>query len=290
MKKNTNSRQVSSRVERIKEEKRKKQKRKLSVIFILVFIFLTLLLLACRIPATLLKTITISGNESIQSEILSQKIYDTVAGNYLYIIPKKNIFLISKSKLEKELKKDFPKLDTVTIKKHPFSRISLVVSERVPEMLYCRTLSEGTCFFINKQGILFEEAPHFSSPLYFILSDQTKNTPVVLGESVFGEETLDKVKNLKRELDILGISATSYIHQTDKEDVLTIAHLSSEKDYTNTPRIIFKSTQSVSNILSNLTSALNSEKLKESRKNNFKDLDYIDLRFDEKVFYKLKKI
>jgi len=54
------------------------------------------------------------------------------------------------------------------------------------------------------------------------------------------------------------------------------------------PEIIFKSNSNFQNIAENLETALTADPLQSELKNKYSSLQYIDLRFGNKVYYKFK--
>ena len=91
-----------------------------------------------------------------------------------------------------------------------------------------------------------------------------------------------KVIAFKNTLLDLGIKPTSlYLVGEDIE-----IYLSSKSPYS--PKIIFKKDFNLEAISENLQTALDAEPLKSNFKNKYASLEYIDLRYGNKVYYKFR--
>jgi hypothetical protein len=224
----------------------------------------------------------VQGNQSLTSESIIDRIHNSVSHPVMYVLPGDNIFIISKNKLIENLKKDFPLIKNISIKKTSFSSIGITLDEYVPTMLFCQSENLDTCFLVSSDGILFEHAPKFSNSLYFMLYDNYRTDQVVLGQPAFDGDTLKKIITLKKELEIFGMNPKAF-KRADQDTFIISKNNTSE-----TFNIVFKSNQSVETIMSNLTSALKSTTLKDSKNNGYQNLEYIDVRFTNKVFYKVR--
>lgn len=275
-----------SRITQIKKKKKNIRRRKLYFWMGSTFFFLLVSILFLRIPFFYVKKVTVEGLYSLSSEQVSTEVKSRISGNMLFVIPKKNIFIISKKEIVSSLKKTFSSIESVSIKKKPFSEIFLTITEYTPSMLFCNgdTYNTDECFLLSNEGILFEKSPKFSSALYFTFYDVTSKNPPRIGFPVFDANTIEKVALLRKELDVLGMKASAFKRNENYDEIII-----SKKDNTaSTFSILFKEDQTAETIISNLSSSLKSQTLKESREKRFSNLEYIDIRFNNKVFYKVK--
>lgn len=144
--------------------------------------------------------------------------------------------------------------------------------ERNPFALLCK---EEQCVYIDKDGYIFEKAPYFSGEIFLKFFDERDNNQglalnrVLLSKDQF--ENINKFKDLINHEEIY-ISAVFLKNDGNFEFKTTEGWLI-KLDERNDQKISFE----------NLKISLEQE-IKEKRK----DLDYIDLRFGNKVFYKFK--
>lgn len=258
-----------------KKIRRKRLARKILIFFALFFflIFASAAFFSCHSYFTI-KKISIEGNSSISADKILNKVSEYSNGKYFMFFPKNNIFLLPAQKITDNLYLAFPRIEILSLNKNFPDAIFIKIKERTPEALLCAE-AEGGCAFVDEKGFVFEKAPYFSGDIFLKLFDEREEKrQIELRKNIISEDEFKKLiefKNLARKNDI---KISSLIFKKDNlyefraEEGWRI--LLNEK---NTPALSFE----------NLKIALDSE-VKEERKN----LDYIDLRFGNKVFYKFR--
>lgn len=244
-----------------------------------------------------IQDITISGNVSIKSDDLKNTINHVISGNYLYVFPKSNILIFPKNKITSELVKDFPRIDTlsVTVEKN---LLKLTITERKPHALWCGQSFDQVvdpCYFVDSQGFVFAEAPQFDGSSYLklygsnssvqngtstenILPDGNQPIPAwqFLSENEYTDvqNFLISIKNLGLELTALELSdSTTYKFQIKNNGFLFVSR--------NVP---------LNDTLENLKAGLSNDIFWTKDKKNqtvLSQLEYIDMRYGNKIFYKL---
>lgn len=265
---------------------RKQKVRKKRIFYFLFFIFcIILLVLFFRIPFFFIKNIQVVGLESIPVESVQETINQYMAGNKAFVFSRRNIFIFNKKTVITKLRNDYPKVKAVDINKNLFSNITVAISEYQPSLLWCGVSynQEGDCYYVSDEGVIYEKSPKFSKPIYFVFFAPVSTPDNPFGNVLLDSDTRKKAQQLKHEFSIQGTSLFAFEKKDTTDNIL---YLDSNSEYH--PYIIFRDDQSVTTVLSNFSTALKSEKLKNSKINNFIDMSYVDLRFDGKVFYKLK--
>lgn len=185
-----------------------------------------------------------------------------------FFLPRNNFFLFP-SKIAEEAILDSG-LGVAEIEKKFPNKISIDFKEIKPKFLYCE---ESECFYIDKSGTPYETAPFFSdSPLPVLEFLETPKKILKLGEEFFSKDEanflIDFGKDIKRlNLSIKKIVVEKDIKLTMNEEWQLIILLG-EKDYKD---IVEK------------LSLIFERKIKDRS-----NLKYIDMRFPNKAFYKLK--
>lgn len=283
---------------RLLELKRKKRKifiRKLIIWGILFLIVICALSFATRIKRLNITEIQVSGNKVIDTDKIIESTQKITSGYYLWLFPKTNIFFYPKSRIKNELANEYKRLNNINISLSK-QKMNISVSERTPEYTWCgitpsSTADQEDCYFLDKEGFIFDKAPFFSGEVYFKFYGNTepkKDLPAQAGDpngSYIGKGYFDKLIALKDVLKDMGVKPV-VIYVEDGEDLKIF--LSRDKILTNGPVIIIKKDADFQKIAENLKAAIETDPLKTKFKNEYANLEYIDVRFGNKVYYKFK--
>lgn len=235
---------------------RKRPKKKL-FFFWLLFLVLVLAYILFFSPLFEIKEIKVSGNRAIDSQEIKN------------ILKQKNLFLVTKNKLRETLLNNFSRIESVDISKNIFKKIiELKIVERKEVGIFCR----GDCYYIDKKGVIFETAPQTSGTLILVIKDSSDGE-MRIGDNVVEEEFIAELIDLRTYLsNQLSLKALDFAIDAS-EDLKVNTH---EGWY-----ILFDKARDLQNQLTALELVLK-EKVREARKN----LEYIDLRIENRVYYK----
>lgn len=252
------------------------------------FIFLGALLLvlflgggvyALRLPQWQIKNIKISGLEALGEDEVRSSVLEAMRGKYVFFIPRSSIFLTSSKTLEYELAKKFPRIKTLDVSKKFPDTLEVSLMERKLWGILCSDPVGGentaNCVYVDKEGFTYENAPESSGSL--IIKLHVDFPKLNVGERALQEKILNIVLFLDEELPKLGVGRIvgyEYSLKTPRE----IKAASSEGF-----KMYFNVEDNFPNVFRVLKTVLN-EEIKERRS----QLKYIDLRFGNKVFYKLR--
>ncbi|MBU3925917.1 FtsQ-type POTRA domain-containing protein [Patescibacteria group bacterium] len=262
------------------EASRKKKKRiiiiRLALIFFLILIIIALVVWSFYLNYFRIKNIEIFGNSFIEKEKIIGNINSSISGKYFYLIPKDNILITSKKEIINNLQNNFLRIKSTDIIKELPDKVIVTIKEREPVALLCE---DKKCFFIDDSGYVFEESPFFSGDVFIKFIDKRENVGNLVSDGKLSFRLIpeDEFRNLINFLELLskdGIKISDIILKNeDLYELYTIEGwyilLSKRIDFT----IAFD----------NLKITLNSQ-IKEKRL----DLEYIDLRLENKVFFKYK--
>ena len=226
--------------------------------FVLFFILLLVYIFLFS-PIFRIQALEMSGNKEINTE--------HIKNNFDY----KNIFLYTKDKIEKDLIQKFPKISNIEISKNLIKRtLKLNIEERERLGIVCK---EEKCFYIDKQGFIFEDAPQTSGFLILLIKDFSQRE-YFLGDQIFEEKTINFIYEIREDIfpetgiRVLEFNIASF-------PVIELKAMTNEGWY-----ILFDLTRDIKTQLLSLKAALQ-EKIKDR-----KGLEYIDLRIENRVYYK----
>ena len=245
---------------------RKKKRRFKGILLLTCLIFLIVLgYILFFSPIFKIRSIEVSGNKEVEAE--------EIKNSFTY----GNIFLVSENKIKNDLIKKIPKIGDLEISKNLIKRsIKLTIEERGRLGIACQVKEETEdCFYIDKKGIIFEDAPQTSGSLILLIKDYSQRE-FYLGKKIFEQRIVDFISQARQDLSSeIGLTALDF-------NVLSFP-LKDLKVMTNEGwYIIFDLEGDIKNQLLSLKAALEEKILGEERKN----LEYIDLRIENRIYYK----
>ena len=188
-----------------------------------------------------------------------------------------------KKKIISDILANYKTINAVSIGEQGFHTITIEVSERQPFGLWCKaapSTSTSSCYFFDQTGFVFAAAPPFQAstslqslrPAFsgcFRKSDRRE-----LSRNVFGSRRY--FSTFIQALVANSVTPVSFSMPTAEEY---------EIDTSSSTKIYIDPQHSFADDISNLTTILANSTL---HLTSVDSLQYLDLRLDDKVFYKLK--
>lgn len=142
--------------------------------------------------------VTISSNEKADTKSIENLVWSHVNKKIIAIGPwsvfSKSIFIINKHKLTSNTLDNFPVIDEVTIDKKMPNTIHVRVQERKPFAVFC----DAQCFFMDKNGIIFEKL--FVIPEEFFTIYENTGNSLSLGSTAVNKNLVDAIDKIKKTL------------------------------------------------------------------------------------------
>ncbi len=250
------------------------------VFLILVFVFFSAVAFF-YIPYLKIQKISIAGNSSLSTEKILIEVSSYLNSKTLFIFPRNNILILPKETISNNLLSQFPRIGEVSLEKNFPDSISVKIRERKQEALFC---IDKECAFIDEDGFVFEKAPYFSGDVYLKFFNEREDVDVgnlvsdssdrKLSFQLILQEQFKKLIEFKNLVPRENIKVSKVVLK--KEEIYEI--YTDEKWY-----ILLNEKNDAKISYENLKITLDA-KIKENRQK----LEYIDLRFGNKVFYKFK--
>lgn len=277
---------------RLLELKKKRHKAFFSKILILFLGLLVLLFGSAyisRLDNLNIKEIQISGNKVIETATLQASAQELIAGKYLWLFPKTNILFYPQETIAQELQNKFKRIKDIDLSIKDNKILLISITERLPKFTWCGVIpnldnhDDSKCYFMDDSGDIFDVAPYFSEGVYFkFYGDENINQENPVGYFFLKDRFTDIVE-FKNQIESMNLSPVSF--WIDSKGNARF-YLSSKS--TPGPEIIFKIESDYQNLAENLDAAIDTEPLKSKLKNKFSSLEYIDLRYGNKVYDKFK--
>lgn len=262
---------VSSKL--IKEKKRKRIIF-LSIFFSVCVVCVLVLFFVFRAPFLYITDVSVSGNQIIEAEHIKELVHKTLESEYLFVIPKKNRLVYPEGELTNAIQREFGRVEELQMQVNK-NTLEIKIKERGSYALWCQT--EKECFFIDAAGLVFSQAPVFSGGVYQIF------TGIITDTNPLGKTFLDEA--LLKEVLLITESLLQYKLVTERIDVVTLREtiltlsggLKIKIDLT-------KKSEETVKVIKTLFASNEFKKVSP----NTSSLEYIDVRFGTKVFFKQK--
>jgi len=270
----------SPRLQELKKHRRKSLQNKIILFFVGILVLLVGFGFLSRISKLNIKTISISGNIVVDTEDIEIAVRNNMSGHYLWLYPKTNVFFYPKNKIKENLEQEFKRLKDISLNVTNIETLEISVAEREGVYIWCGVAipnpTDEQCSFLDKDGYIFDESPYFSGEVYFKF----------YGE-IFQEYNpkFSELVMLKKNLESMGLKPVGLFVDRDGNARML---LSLENTQGKNPEIIFKVDADLEKLAENLQAALDTDPLKTDIKKKYSALEYIDLRYGNKVYYRFK--
>jgi cell division septal protein FtsQ len=263
--------QFHERQERIK-------KIKITLWIILAVLLLIAPFVILRNKHLLISKIHLVGNVVTTEDDIEAVVNEDLSGNYFYLVPKASSLFYSKKKIQEDLLRTFPRLSQAVVTLESPSAITITMLERRPEALYCKDVSKASspsgCYFLDDQGYIFALAPVFSGAIYDVYTtDPLLDDP--LKTQLFPANDFKGLQNFWQSLHNIPLTPAVLTLKNDEYD-LTLESGTVVK---------WRKNQSLDTTYSSLDSFIADPSV---RKKGINNLLYIDLRVDDKAYYKFQ--
>lgn len=278
---------------RLNELKRRRRRNVSNKILLLLF-GVSVVVAGCsylsKFPRLNIKEVEIMGNKVLDADMLKTEVRNHLSGNYVWLFPKTNILFYPQKAIKNILQDKFKTISAINLSITDTQNLAVSLTERVPKYTWCghvtkllNSNSNQKCYFLDSEGYIFDEAPYFSPGVYLKfygdVNVNLENPPGVY----FLKDKFAQIITFKNRLTEFGINVNSFWLNNLGDAYF---FLSTKEELG--PKIIFKLDSDLEKVAENLHTALNTEPLKTKFKTKFSALEYIDLRFGNKVYDKFR--
>jgi cell division septal protein FtsQ len=268
-----------------KKPSRARRERRRALILKVVFsvVGLIILIVASSIISNLsyfrISNFEIVGLEGVDKRAVDISAKMPLIGTYLWFWPRDCYFYLSTSGVEESLLKNIPRLLSVDISRSGLKTIKISLVERKPAGLWCANTDSQKCYFLDEQGLVFDRAPSLSGQLFVKYLGLLQSDADPLNQRYLTKESFSALNDLMSWVLASGISVT-YV-SVDVDGFYRL-HLPGGGE------IFVNEKQDVDRTFRNLQSLLKEKGLLSKTVSFDTNLDYVDLRFGEKVYIKKK--
>lgn len=225
------------------------------------------------LPRLSITEITVAGTEYISPQHIQQYVESTLFSSTFSLLSKKNMFLYPRRELETYIQEQFPRIQSVRISRESLlaQAITVTVQERQP---YGRLCVDSSCYLLDEKGYIFAEEGIASVSPQYTFHGILANASAPIGQT-FLSDTFSEIVTLLSALEKGGFSPQGITMEEGRDFTVQVARgYSIRASFENEPQAIVR----------NLELILSSDALRGKEG----ELEYIDLRFGNRVYYKFK--
>lgn len=259
---------------RLAAKRRRKRTILLAVSGVVFVLVIPALILLSHVPQINVHGVEVTGTTLIpQTEVVrvSEDILNA-AGNH--IVSRRMIINYPRYQIEAALKANFSSIETahVSVKGLWNPMLKVAIKERLPKDVWCTTPEASDCYRLDDDGYVYEHAE--KEGFYF-----SGGIDVAPGSDVLGKRflpgMLTQARIIVEKLKEMGLNPVSMHMVSNTEFAVMLFTGGSVKGVLSADPVLF---------LSNLQAVTGAEALR----GKLDQIEYIDMRFGDRVFYKLK--
>ncbi len=279
----------SPRAEELKRVQRTKRRKKVILFAVFFLILVGGLAALSRLNKLKIDTVVVTGTEVLDEKQILDVVQGQLAGKYVWLFSKSNTFIYPRNAIAQKLKDTFKIIADLEIAHPDIKKITVTIQERKGAYLWCTGDAEdisaqnSNCYFLNSDGYIFSNAPYFSGNVYFkFLGGGISDDPI--GRQFLSPNKFNSLIQLKKAMYSLKLNPSAVVILDNGEYQFILTRSSGARS--NPPKILIPADFNLEKIVSNLDSSISADPLQTELAKGFPTLQYIDMRFDNKVFYK----
>lgn len=257
----------------------KKRRKALYIRFSILVIVLAIVLGSISYLSNLerfqVRNLTIKGAATASEAVIRSIVETQTAGAYFFLFSKNNVVLYPKTDIETEIATEYKQIKTIELDAEGKQNITITIEERTPYALWCTEASTlDSCYFIDDTGYIYTKAPSFSGTAFFKYFGGVEGEP--LGTTFRNKAAMLLLEDFVAKLKLRGIEVVGLTVEKEGE---YIAHLKEGG------KILFNDDEGLDTVIDNIVLVFTKDNLKTS---DLSTLDYLNMRFGKKVFFKFK--
>lgn len=273
-------------------KKRKKKLIKFGLVFIVIILLISLASYISHRKKFRISEVSLSGGVLVTENDVKLKTLEFLGGSYYWIFPKNNFAWYPKKDLKNNLKSSFKRIDSIDINLDGYNSIVIKITEKKPVATWCDKIPDKNflltpedysnienCYFIDDNSAIFAPAPHFSGNAYFKYYGLVSTSTNPIGSYYISSPLeFNDLASFVDEVKLLEVYPLYLVAKGSGEFSLVLY---------GGGEILFDNKEPLKKVAENLKALLRTPEMSTTTA-NYLPVDYIDLRFGNKLFYKLK--
>lgn len=224
-----------------------------------------------------IRGIAVSGTETLRANEVSAVVAGMFDKQSMFFFSDRNFFLFPTKEAARTVKEKFPVIDSIDVGRTIWgAKIAVNIVEREPVGIVCGKTEQDACMYLDKGGVVFAVAPRIVGASVLRIEEESLSAITGFPAQKYAKDAMDFIASVKRHTrEKAGITIETFAFLNEYGDV----EARTQGGFT----ILFSMKQDAelqAQILKNLFAA----EIKEQAPN----LEYIDLRVENRAYYKLK--
>jgi hypothetical protein len=234
-------------------------------------------------PSVTISVVNVLGNPATLKDDITGVVFSQMEGKYVGVFSKSNAFIFPRRDIKTALLESFPRLEEVSVKLENPNTLVISVKEREPHSMWCgeEVIADEIledCYFMDENGYIFSQAPGFSGSIFFRAYGAILESNEPVGQQFATPEIYRNAFAFAKSLDELGFEF--FITSIKEEDAEIVDVLGT--------RIIFNKLDDANSLYQNVLAIIENKEFQKERLESGGHIDYLDMRFGNKVFYKFE--
>ncbi len=229
-------------------------------------------------PFFRIETVTVGGTELVSPEKVKSLAAKELEGSYGYLFARDNVFIYPQNSIANHVLESNPIIKNVEVEAEDLHTVTISIVERTSKALWCPSNfgPPASCFFMDEDGVIYEQAPEFSSPIYVAYAGKAEEKK--LPKQFLSVETFRALSAL--------VDAIAQTQSPERiERVVVDENNDVYAQFVNGFVLRFALQDDGGDVYERFTLALESDPFKDKK---LPDFEYLDLRFGDKLYYKLR--
>ncbi|MDB4983824.1 MAG: hypothetical protein JWM20_3 [Patescibacteria group bacterium] len=279
------------------EVRRKRRMRVLVVLLLLIIALVGAGIGFLRKPSFQISDIAVTNAKSLDGNAIEISARKHISGFYALVIPKSNGLLFSKSAMNKFLLQEFPGIESVDTEFLNRNSVAISIVEKKPSYLWCTV----QCYFVDNSGMIYENAPVFT-PGFFLGFSGITSGGTITDPSDPIRRRFASAAEFDRTLSVVNFLAAKSVHVInakylstadstqeiatgDGDEALTVDQIG-DAIVPSTAKFYILQSEGPQDVGQSLSLVLLDKDFQSKLAADPGSLQYIDLRFNGKIYYK----
>ncbi|MBI5913507.1 hypothetical protein HY839_03675 [Candidatus Azambacteria bacterium] len=224
-----------------------------------------------------IRGITVSGAETIRADDVSAVVAGVFNERSLFLFSNKNFLVFPAHEAARAVKEKFPAIDSIDVSRKIWgANVAVAIAEREPVGIVCGKMEQDACMYLDKGGVVFAVAPRIVGASVLRIEEGSLGEITGFPAQKYAGDAINFIMLTKRHVrEKAGITIKTFAFLNEYGDV----EARTQEGFT----IWFSMNQDAeyqAQVLKNLLAA--------EIKDQAPDLEYIDLRVENRAYYKLK--
>ncbi len=228
------------------------------------------------LPHMRVTKVVVEGAEGSTAKAIEAAAAKHLVGTYSFLFPKNNILIYPKSAITEALQTQFPRLAEIDVHANTIRTIGITVRQRVPKSVWCGLTPQSRvpCLLMDEDGVAYEAAASFDGTVY---------------TEYFGTTTGAAPKQYLTPEQFHSLTALVQAFKDKEGESIARVAVDEQKDvratFDSSFTLMFTATEDGGEVYERFLLAKTAEPF---ASRPLSDFEYLDLRFGDRLYYKLK--